>query len=184
MKPTSQNTWFDNILGSLASPLFVADLRHNTPGSYIFGSIPDEANNVLYAPVDNSQGFWQFSTSSDIGGSFNAIADTGTTLLLASDDLVTAYYENVPGAANDQQQGGYVFDCSSKLPDFTFTVGSGKITVPGTLINYATGSAGQCFGGIQSSGGLDFAIFGDIALKSAYVVFDGGNKQVGWAQKS
>lgn len=184
VKPASQKTWFDNISGSLDSPLFVADLRHNTPGSYIFGSIPDGASNVVYAPVDNSQGFWQFSTSSDIGGNFKAIADTGTTLLLASDDLVKAYYQKVPGATNDQQQGGYIFDCSSELPDFSFSVGSGKITIPGTLINYATASGSKCFGGIQSSGGLDFAIFGDIALKAAYVVFDGGKNQLGWAQKS
>ncbi|OAQ76682.1 endothiapepsin precursor [Purpureocillium lilacinum] len=167
VKPTQQKTWFDNIASGLDSPLFVADLRHNTPGSYIFGAIPSAASNVLYAPVDNSQGFWQFSTSSDIGGQFTAIADTGTTLLLAGDDLVQAYYQNVPGATNDQQQGGYIFDCSTKLPDFTFTVGDGKITVPGTLINYAQATGGKCFGGIQSSGGNPFAIFGDIALKAA-----------------
>ncbi|RFU73852.1 endothiapepsin precursor [Trichoderma arundinaceum] len=184
VKPTSQKTWFDNISGSLDAPLFVADLRHDTPGSYIFGAIPSDASNVLYAPVDNSQGFWQFSTSSDIGGQFDAIADTGTTLLLASDDLVDAYYQNVQGARQDQQQGGYVFDCSSDLPDFTFTVGDGQITVPGSLINYGQAGGSECFGGIQSSGGLPFAIFGDIALKAAYVVFDGGNTQVGWAQKN
>ncbi|PNP40557.1 endothiapepsin precursor [Trichoderma gamsii] len=183
VKPTQQKTWFDSISGSLDAPLFVADLRHETPGSYIFGAIPSDASNVLYAPVDNSQGFWQFSTSSDIGGSFSAIADTGTTLLLASDDLVSAYYQNVQGAREDQQQGGYVFDCSTTLPDFTFTVGDGKITVPGSLINYGQASGSECFGGIQSSGGLPFAIFGDIALKAAYVVFDSGNTQVGWAQK-
>jgi hypothetical protein len=182
--PTPQKTWFDNISGSLDSPLFVADLRHETPGSYIFGTIPSAASNVLYAPVDNSQGFWQFSTSSDIGGQFSAIADTGTTLLLGSDDLVSAYYANVQGARQDQQQGGYVFDCSSDLPDFTFTVGEGQITVPGSLINYGAASGSECFGGIQSSGGLPFAIFGDIALKAAYVVFDSGNTQVGWAQKN
>lgn len=184
VKPTQQKTWFDNISGSLDSPLFVADLRHEAPGSYTFGAIPSAASNVLYAPVDNSQGFWQFSTSSNIGGQFNAIADTGTTLLLASDDLVSAYYQNVQGAQVDQQQGGYVFDCSTTLPDFTFSVGSGQITVPGSLINYGQASGSQCFGGIQSSGGLPFAIFGDIALKAAYVVFDGGNTQVGWAQKN
>ncbi|KAJ6442490.1 amino acid transporter [Purpureocillium lavendulum] len=183
VKPTQQKTWFDNISGNLDSPLFVADLRHDTPGSYIFGAIPSGASKVLYAPVDNSQGFWQFSTSSDIGGQFNAIADTGTTLLLAGDDLVQAYYQKVPGATNDQQQGGYIFDCNTKLPDFTFAVGDGEITVPGTLINYAQATGGKCFGGIQSSGGNPFAIFGDIALKAAYVVFDAGKTQVGWAQK-
>ncbi|UNI22947.1 hypothetical protein JDV02_008790 [Purpureocillium takamizusanense] len=185
VKPTQQKTWFDNIARGLDSPLFVADLRHDTPGSYIFGAVPSAASKVLYAPVDNSEGFWQFSTSSDTGGGqqFSAIADTGTTLLLAGDDLVQAYYQNVPGATNDQEEGGYIFDCSTKLPDFTFTVGGGKITVPGALINYAKATGNKCFGGIQSSGGNPFAIFGDIALKAAYVVFDGGKTRLGWAQK-
>ncbi|KAL7929927.1 aspartic peptidase domain-containing protein [Trichoderma chlorosporum] len=181
--PTPQKTWFDSIAGSLDAPLFVADLRHETPGSYIFGAIPSDATNILYAPVDNSKGFWQFSTSSDIGGEFDAIADTGTTLILASDDLVKAYYQNVQGASMDPVQGGYVFSCSATLPDFKFTVGEGDITVPGSLINYSPASNNQCFGGIQSSGGLPFTIFGDIALKAAHVIFDSGKTRVGWAQK-
>ncbi|KAL7783100.1 aspartic peptidase domain-containing protein [Trichoderma ceciliae] len=184
VKPTPQETWFDNISGFLDAPLFVADLRHETPGRYIFGAIPSDAGKVLYAPVNNSEGFWQFSTSSDIGGPFDAVADTGTTLLLGSDDLVDAYYQNVQGARQDQQQGGYVFDCSSHLPDFTFSVGDGQITIPGSLINYGQVGGSECFGGIQSSGGLPFAVFGDIALKAAYFVFDGGNTQIGWAQKN
>ncbi|KAL6875886.1 aspartic peptidase domain-containing protein [Trichoderma longibrachiatum] len=183
VKPTPQKTWYDNIVGSLDSPVFVADLRHDTPGSYHFGSIPSEASNAFYAPVNNSKGFWQFSTSSDTGGQFDAVADTGTTLLLASDDLVKAYYQKVQGARVNVFLGGYVFNCTTQLPDFTFTVGEGNITVPGALINYSEAGNGQCFGGIQPSGGLPFAIFGDIALKAAYVVFDSGKNQVGWAQK-
>lgn len=184
VKPEQQKTWFDNIADSLDAPLFVADLKHNEPGSYIFGAVPDEASNVLYTDIDDSKGFWSFETSVKGGGSsFSAIADTGTTLLLADQQVAEAYYSKVDGAELDQQQGGYVFDCSTKLPDFTFTVGDGEITVKGDLINYAEATAGKCFGGIQSASGLPFAIFGDIALKAAYVVFDAGKKQVGWAPK-
>ncbi|KAL5084600.1 hypothetical protein Trisim1_011602 [Trichoderma cf. simile WF8] len=181
--PTPQKTWFDNIVGSLDSPLFVADLRHETPGSYIFGAVPSAASNILYAPIDNSKGFWQFSTSSDIGGEFDAIADTGTTLILAGDDLAKAYYQKVQGARLDPVQGGYVFGCNTTLPDFKFTVGEGAITVPGSLVNYAPAGNGECFGGIQPSGGLPFTILGDIALKAAHVIFDSGKTQIGWAQK-
>ncbi|KAK5989226.1 Endothiapepsin [Cladobotryum mycophilum] len=183
VEPKQQKTFFDNITPSLDAPLFVADLRHNSPGSYIFGAIPSAAKNVLYSKVNSSQGFWQFTTSSG-GSSFSAIADTGTTLLLLSTSQTKAYYKQVKGATLDQQQGGYVFDCSTKLPDYTFTVGSGKITVPGSLINYAEADGGKCFGGIQDAGQIPFTIFGDVALKAAYVVFDGGKNQVGWAQKN
>lgn len=177
---------FTSILHILTQPLFVADLRHEEPGSYFFGEIPSEAGDVLYAPIDDSNGWWEFTTSFGEGSSeVQAIADTGTTLVLISQEDAEAYYQNVDGATLDQQEGGYVFDCSADLPDFTFTVGDGEFTVPGKYINYAQGSGSQCFGGIQPPpGSLDVAILGDIALKSAYVVFDAGNSQVGWATKN
>lgn len=182
VQPTKQKTWFDNVKSQLDAPLFVADLKHNTPGSYVFGKIPDGASQVSYVDVDSSQGFWGFTAGTD-NGDIQGIADTGTTLLLIDDQNASAYYQNVPGATNDQQQGGYVFDCNTKLPDFSFTVGDGKITIPGELINYAQGDNGQCFGGIQPAGNIGINIFGDIALKAAYVVFDAGKNQLGWAQK-
>jgi aspergillopepsin I len=115
----------------------------------------------------------------------SGIADTGTTLLLLPTSVVKAYYKQVSGAKYDNNQGGYVFSCSAKLPDFTFAVGSSRVKIPGSYINFApvddTGSS--CYGGIQDDSGIGFAIFGDIALKAAFVVFDGGKNQLGWASK-
>ena len=180
--PDQQKTWFDNVTPQLDSPIFTADLRHETAGSYLFGGIPSAVSNINYAPCDNSRGYWGF-TAGVSSQSVNGIADTGTTLLLLDDSFVDSYYQQVQGATNDPNQGGYVFDCSAQLPDFSFSVGNGQITIPGTLLNYAPGDNGQCFGGLQSNGGVGLSIFGDIALKAAYVVFDAGNLQVGWAQK-
>ncbi|TQV94076.1 endothiapepsin precursor [Cordyceps javanica] len=180
--PNRASTWFDNVTPQLDSPLFVADLRHNAPGSYVFGGIPAAAGqNVLYTPVDSSRGWWGFSTTV-AGAAVSGIADTGTTLLLLDDAVVSAYYQQVPGATNDAQQGGWVFDCGAQLPSLSFTVGGGDITIDGSLLNYAS-QGGQCYGGLQSNGGNGLSIFGDIALKAAYVVFDAGNNQLGWAQK-
>lgn len=52
-------------------------------------------------------------------------------------------------------------------------------------MNAAPVSSSQCYGGLQSSSGLGINIFGDVALKSAYVVFDNNNGQprIGWASK-
>ncbi|KAF7561564.1 hypothetical protein G7046_g2579 [Stylonectria norvegica] len=185
VSPTPQKTWFDNVQSQLDSPLFVADLRHNAVGSYTFGKIPTAAKNILYAPVDTSQGVWQFTTSTPIqSGSFQAIADTGTTLILLDDGGLSAYYNQVESATYDDDQQGYIFDCGEDLPDFKFTVGKGSITVPGSLINYgSTGSGNDCYGGLQSNQGAGLAILGDIALKAAYVVFDNGNLRLGWAAK-
>lgn len=283
VQPTAQKTWFDNVKSSLASPLFTADLKHNTKGSYNFGYIDAAAHTgtMYYADLVTSGdygGFWTFvangysvgssssgtATGSDTGSSATAtatgssgslptslgasnpygpssgsgssygggygsaepssnegnsfassgfggldsldslegelsdlgfkkakrastgtkttpakrsatlndvaitgIADTGTTLLMLPDAAVTAYYKQVSGASDSQQEGGYVFDCSATLPDFTFGVGDGQITIPGDYINFQAVSEGSstCYGGIQSDSGIGMAIFGDIALK-------------------
>jgi hypothetical protein len=51
------------------------------------------------------------------------------------------------------------------------------------LINFAPVDGNTCFGGLQSDDGIGFSIFGDVAIKAALVVFDLGNKRLGWAQK-
>jgi aspergillopepsin I len=54
-------------------------------------------------------------------------------------------------------------------------------------MNYAPLSEGSttCFGGLQSDAGVGFSIFGDIFLKSQYVVFDQstGSPRIGFGQQ-
>ncbi|KAF4446677.1 putative aspartic proteinase precursor [Fusarium austroafricanum] len=193
--PNQQKTFFDNAQSSLNSPVFTADLKHQKPGKYNFGFIDNSAytGQIGYADVDSSQGFWSFSADGYAIGSgsvndspITGIADTGTTLLLLPDDINSAYYAKVQGAKFSSSDGGYVFACSSTLPDFSFSVGGVTITIPGSYINYAPVQEGSstCIGGIQPSDDVGINIFGDIALKAAFVVFDGGNQQVGWATKN
>lgn len=167
-------------------------------GTYNFGFIDQAAftGAIAYTPVDNSQGFWGFtSTGFQVGnGTFQptsiaGIADTGTTLLLLSDDVVNAYYSQVAGAKEDANAGGVTVPCDASLPDLTFgiTADGAGITIPGALMNMgASGSGNSCFGGLQSSGSIGTNIFGDVALKAAFVVFDAGSQgtpQLGWASK-
>ncbi|KAI6632355.1 hypothetical protein MCOR08_005535 [Pyricularia oryzae] len=196
VQPNRQLTFFDKVKGSLGQPILGVDLRHNAPGAYDFGFADSTryTGSISYVPVDNSQGFWAFTANgySVSGGSSNpdvqmtGIADTGTSLLLLDDSIVSDYYANT-GAQNDASQGGYVFDCGTQLPDFSFNVRSNTITIPGSLMNYATVQDGSstCFGGLQSNNGVGQSIFGDIALKAAYVVFDNSDSpQLGWANKN
>lgn len=115
------------------------------------------------------------------------IADTGTTLLMLPTAVVSAYYRQVSGAAYDPSQGGYTFACDATLPDFTLGISDeGRIVIPGSYINYSPlDSANQtCYGGIQDDSNIGFAIFGDVALKAAFVVFEGGDSpRLGWASK-
>jgi len=193
VKPKAQTTFFDTVKSSLSSPLFAVTLKHNAPGTYDFGFIDSSkyTGDLAYADVDNSQGFWEFtadsySVGSQKGSSIKGIADTGTTLLLLDDEVVSAYYKQVSGAQQDSSAGGYTFDCSAKLPDFTVTISGYDAVVPGDLINYAPASEGSstCLGGIQSNSGIGFSIFGDIFLKSQYVVFDSNGPRLGFAAQA
>jgi hypothetical protein len=118
---------------------------------------------------------------------FKGIADTGTTLAMLPTSIVETYYKSVRGAKVDSQQGGYVFPCNAKVPNFVLGVGDARISVPGKYINYAPVDATgkTCFGGIQTDEGIGFSIFGDVVLKAAFVVFDasGETPRLGWAKK-
>jgi aspergillopepsin I len=84
---------------------------------------------LVYTKIDTSQGFWMFtadkySVGSTAGsGAITGIADTGTTLLLLDDSVVSTYYAQVSGSSNDATQGGYIFPCGASLPTFSITVG-------------------------------------------------------------
>lgn len=191
VKPKPQTTFFDTVKSQLSKPVFGVALKHNAPGVYDFGFADSSkyTGTLAYADVDNSQGFWEFTADSyKIGstsgsGNLKGIADTGTTLMLLDDEVVSAYYKQVDGATNNQQAGGYTFDCSAKLPSFTITVSGYDAVVSGDLINYAPVSQGSstCLGGIQSNTGIGFSIFGDIFLKSQYAVFDASGPRIGFA---
>lgn len=92
------------------------------------------------------------------------------------------------GARVNEEQGGYVFTCTETVPDFNFYIGTTKVTIPGSYIAFspiATGSA-TCFGGLQTNAGIGLNIFGDIAIKSAFVVFEqsGSSPRLGFAAKT
>ncbi|GAP89412.1 putative eukaryotic aspartyl protease [Rosellinia necatrix] len=195
VQPQQQKTFFENVMPDLAEPLFTADMRAGANGAYEFGRIDTTkfTGDMTFVDIDNTQGFWQFTSDkfavdggaaqTSVAGN-QAIADTGTTLLLADPAIADAYYAKVDGAQNDQQQGGFTIPCNAKLPDLQLAVGDAMATVKGSNLNFApVDAAGQtCFGGLQAgqSGGLQ--IYGDIFFKSNFVVFNGGNNTLGFAE--
>ncbi|KAI9821663.1 MAG: hypothetical protein M1827_002244 [Pycnora praestabilis] len=191
VQPNQQKTFFDNVQASLEQPVFTADLKHGTAGSYDFGTIDSSkfTGEITYVPIDNSQGFWQFDSTRFAVGSqaINAaggaaIADTGTSLMLVDEAVATAYWAAVPSSQLSQEQGGYIFPCSSTLPDFHVGFGATyTATISGSLLNFAQVDGATCFGGLQSNSGQDLQIYGDVMFKSQFVVFDGGHNQLGFA---
>ena len=160
-----------------------ANLKKGAPGTYDFGFIDSSkyTGAITYVPVTTRQGFWEFTGSgyavgsgSFVSSSIDAIADTGTTLIYVPSAIVSAYYRQVSGSQNSNTYGGYVFPCSATLPSLTLGFGSYRAVVPGSYINYApvTDGSSTCYGGVQSSSGIGINIYGDVFLKSQYVVFD------------
>lgn len=166
---------------------------------YTFGFIDEDlvkssGQAVHWVEVDNTDGFWSFSSeSASVNGeavptsSNTAIADTGTTLALMSDDVVDALYAQVPGATYDWANQGYIFPitvAAADLPDFEVAVGDRSYLIQKEDLAFAPTDDGKnWYGGVQSRGLLPFDILGDTFLKSVYAIWDQGNVRFGLVPK-
>ncbi|UNI13908.1 hypothetical protein JDV02_000603 [Purpureocillium takamizusanense] len=194
VKPEAQLTYMDNIQKDLAQPLFTSNLKRQQPGNYNFGYInqSEYKDQIQYAKIDPQSPYWKISlTGYQVGNNtndlksyaWNAIVDTGTSLLLVPEEMLKAYWNKVPGATLDDK-GMYLYPCAQTPPDFWFAIGQYRGFVPGAYINYGKVNDTTCFGGIQTSDKIGFAILGDVLIKAQFVVFDLGAMTVGFANKN
>ena len=155
--PKPVKTWFDNAVEQGLPAVFAAKLPANGPGSYDFGLVNNASftGELAYTDVDSSTGLWTFQPDDGELG----IVDTGTTLILISDDGVSNYYGNT-GATYDDYQGGYTFDCTTTLPDFSITIGAYTATVPGSNINFGPAGEGSKFEVLNTAMGNQANIYG------------------------
>ncbi|KAL8906467.1 MAG: hypothetical protein Q9207_002005 [Kuettlingeria erythrocarpa] len=193
VKPQKQKTFFENVMSTLNEPVFTANLRHHTVGSYEFGRIDATQfrGPLTYVQIDPSSGFWQIESKSFSVGNgpkqtnpnpSPAIIDSGTSLMLADDAVVRAYWRQVPNAEMEGSSGLATFPCDAQLPDFHIALGPSYVaTIPGPLMSFSRLSFEKCVGGLQSNLGQDKQIFGAVLFKAQFVVFDGGNRAVGFA---
>jgi hypothetical protein len=149
VKPQPQQTFFDSIAGQLDVPVMTASLKSGAVGSYEFGTIDSTkfTGQMANISVNSSNGFWQFNSAQFAVGNGalqaikqapTAIADTGTSLMLVSPEVATAYYAQVPGSSNSVSAGGFVFPCNAQLPSLSIAVGDNNLaTVPPAVLNFA-----------------------------------------------
>ncbi|RKO90484.1 aspartic peptidase domain-containing protein [Blyttiomyces helicus] len=148
-----------------------------------------------YEAINTSPGYWSFDVSngqyaiggttgdlSDGGSVTNAIADTGTTLLILPTDVASAIWQAT--GASDQGTGTASIDCSVAQtgPDVSFTFSHTAYAVPASDYVLSNGD-GTCISGF--SGGAEnngVSIFGDIFLRSWYSFYDIANTRIGFAK--
>jgi len=140
-----------------------------------------------YVPL-SSKTYWQFEVDSLSAGSvseskFQAIADTGTSLMAGPTDVMTSINKAIGGTKVPMSQE-YTIDCSkiSSLPTVTITI-AGK-AFPLTGEDYVIQASGQClsgFMGLDALSSRDLYILGDVFLRKYYTVFDAENARVGFA---
>ncbi|KAH9874515.1 hypothetical protein IAQ61_003704 [Plenodomus lingam] len=195
-KKTPQKTFFDNVMPTLDLPVFTADLDPDGTGVYEFGKIDATKfeGEMTWIPVKSETGFWQFpstkfaiddQTFENPAGS-DAIADTGTSLLLVDQEVAEAYYSQVEGAQLNQQVGGFIYPCAAALPDISVAIGDSYMAkIPGDQVTFTTVDQANtaCFGGVQGNQGAGMQIFGDTMFKAQFVAFNGGNQSLGFGQK-
>jgi len=177
----------------LATPVFTCALgRNEEPGFYSFGYIDPNVtpNRLTYVPVNSSRGWWQVpSTSYSINGKVverpgnTCILDTGTTLTLVDDTVLSHIYGAIPGAVFDHNEGGWKYPVDAAIPELSFAVGDKLYKINPKDMSYAEPFNGFYFGGFQSRGDMDMDIFGDSFLKAVYAVFNQGENTVGLAQR-
>ncbi|KAK4188589.1 aspartic peptidase domain-containing protein [Podospora australis] len=192
-RPLKMPTFMDNLQPFLDEPLFTVDLKAKAPGAFHFGHIPDDLplGEIGYTGIDPGSEYWKFQVPGyQVAGRarrqnpLTVIADTGTSLLLLPAEVVDEYYSNVRGSGYEGRFAGRVFPCDAELPDWRFYLAGGyRGTVPGRYMNYNRVNATHCFGGMQSSQGFGFSVFGDVVLKSQVAVFDLGRKRIGFSGK-
>ncbi|KFA71587.1 hypothetical protein S40288_08336 [Stachybotrys chartarum IBT 40288] len=193
VKPQPQRTFFENAMPSLAEPVFTADLRRNATGAFEFGAVDTAkfAGDMTWVPVNTTQGFWQFSSETFAVGDgppvpatpgSQAIADTGTTLILADAALVQGYYSQVPSAKSDADSDGFIFPCDTAMPDLSLDIGGMYMArIKGDDLKFVSVGEGNCYGALQASAPGHVGIYGDVLFKSQFVAFNGANFSIGLA---
>lgn len=197
-------SFLDVLKPHLDEPFITVDLKRNATGRFDFGYVNTSLarDDITWMDTNPDSPHWdvQFDLISWEDGRekawysypFNATIDTGTTLMFLPDVLANMYWFLIPGMRIDPRlSNSFTFPCAfaASLPNLKFKLPKTDqvITIPGSYLNYGPvdfeGHEGYCWGGMQSSSGLNVTILGDVMLKALFVAFDLDGAKVGFANK-
>ncbi|KAG4435629.1 hypothetical protein IFR05_008876 [Cadophora sp. M221] len=198
-KPDRIKSWFPAVMGYLHAPLFAVDYHRSTSkGTFDFGFIDENkyTGSIGYTSVlANNGGQWVVSISGFAVGttfikrSFNTLVDTGGVATLQFPRwAIDRYFAQVPNSTWNEARNSYQFPCDNvkyPLPDIVFGVGdSVKLTIPGKNLEHVlfNSALNQC-GTYITAGSDDQVLWAKKVIENLYVVFDYGNRRMGFANK-
>ncbi|KAE8447170.1 hypothetical protein EG329_011001 [Mollisiaceae sp. DMI_Dod_QoI] len=197
-QPTSPKRmpgWLQTVMKFLHQPVFAIDFHRNSfRGVIDFGYIDSHKYNgsITYTPI-NQQTLWAISIDGIGIGSgayhqapFDVIFDTGGDGLVFPRWAMDAYFAQVPNSTWDSGINTYLFSCDpavrAKLPSITFGIGDNyRGVIPADHIHVGLLHDNVCFTSLRAG---DRAFWGTSIIASQFVVFDYGNKRMGFAHKN
>ncbi|KAM9324964.1 pepsin A-like [Gastrophryne carolinensis] len=185
--PVFENMWTEGLIPQYIFSVYLSSQGQS--GSFIlFGGVDYSFwnGNINWIPV-SSQTYWQITVDSVsvngqvISSNFQAIVDTGTSLLAGPSNAIDNIMEYI-GATQDSY-GEFTINCNSKSPDVVFTINGVQYPLPARA--YVQQNGQECVVGFQSMVLQPSAealwILGDVFLRDYYVVFDRANNHVAMA---
>ncbi|KAF9353874.1 hypothetical protein BGX26_008373 [Mortierella sp. AD094] len=179
------------------------DASLSNGGEFIFGGIDPSlyTGPITYVPVTSNKD-WQITIDQVFIGrkelslssaASNAIVDTGSSYILFPDYLATAFHRAIPNSQFDNKLG-WLIPCalanSRTVGDLIFVLGGQKFSVPiSDIVILKSAYNGYCLSAVDSWGELAGhgsqarILLGDLFIKNQYVVYDYGNRQIGFAEK-
>lgn len=113
--------------------------------------------------------------------------DTGTAGATISRNAADVYFSQISGSRFDTSRGAYTFPCTTRLPDFTFGIGSGQVSIVGAHLNSNSGSFDNgktCTSKLNVGTGDGSYLWGQSFIQEFFVVFDWSQGRVGFANKA
>ncbi|KAG6828378.1 hypothetical protein H0H92_008177 [Tricholoma furcatifolium] len=168
----------------------LADPAQLTVGGIDFDLI--DTDTLVWTPV-TTRGYYQVAledftvNGSPLSGGYDAIIDTGTTLIYGGSDIVAQFYAAIPGAKDASETVGYGFysyPCNVEVhASLTFDGRPFAISPANFNLGQVAEGSSDCVGGVAVNNEfVNTWLVGDLFLRGVYSAFEFEQGQVGFAE--